>query len=54
MVDHRSTGLAECGPTESSAPEPCSLGDASVKPTKFKIIRESKAFFVIKLCTKSV
>ena len=23
MVDHRSTGLPECGPTESSAPEPC-------------------------------
>ena len=22
MVDHRSTGLPECGPTESSAPEP--------------------------------
>ena len=25
MVDHRSTGLPECGPTESSAPEPCSI-----------------------------
>ena len=25
MVDHRSTGLPECGPTESSAPEPCYL-----------------------------
>ena len=23
MVGHRSTGLPECGPTESSAPEPC-------------------------------
>ena len=23
MADHRSTGLPECGPTESSAPEPC-------------------------------
>ena len=23
MVDHKSTGLPECGPTESSAPEPC-------------------------------
>ena len=23
MVDHRSTGLPECGPTESSAPEAC-------------------------------
>ena len=23
MVDHRSTGLPGCGPTESSAPEPC-------------------------------
>ena len=23
MVGHRSTGLRECGPTESSAPEPC-------------------------------
>ena len=25
MVGHRSTGLPECGPTESSAPEPCCL-----------------------------
>ena len=25
MVGHRSTGLPECGPTESSAPEPCFL-----------------------------
>ena len=24
MVDHRSTGVPECEPTESSAPEPCS------------------------------
>ena len=23
MIDHRSTGLPECGPTETSAPEPC-------------------------------
>ena len=23
MVDHRSTGPPECGPTKSSAPEPC-------------------------------
>ena len=23
MVGHRSTSLPECGPTESSAPEPC-------------------------------
>ena len=23
MVDHRSTGMPECGPIESSAPEPC-------------------------------
>ena len=23
MVGHRSIGLPECGPTESSAPEPC-------------------------------
>ena len=23
LVGHRSTGLPECGPTESSAPEPC-------------------------------
>ena len=23
MVGHRSSGLPECGPTESSAPEPC-------------------------------
>ena len=23
MVNHRITGLLECGPTESSAPEPC-------------------------------
>ena len=23
MVGHRSTGLPECGPTESLAPEPC-------------------------------
>ena len=23
MIGHRSTGLPECGPTESSAPEPC-------------------------------
>ena len=23
MVDHKSTGLPECAPTESSAPEPC-------------------------------
>ena len=22
MIDHRSTGLPECGPTETSAPEP--------------------------------
>ena len=25
MVGQRSTGLPECGPTESSAPEPCLL-----------------------------
>ena len=25
IVDHWSTGLSECGPTESSAPEPCSI-----------------------------
>ena len=23
MIDHRSTGLPECGPTETSAPKPC-------------------------------
>ena len=25
MIDHRSTTLPECGPTETSAPEPCFL-----------------------------
>ena len=27
MVDHRSTGLPECGPTEYPAPEPSLLSD---------------------------
>ena len=53
MVGHRSTGLPECGPTESSAPEPCLFPNYECK---FTTQREVFTFVVkldlLRLCSK--